>query len=198
MILMRVLLCVGGVISAILFQAWSLPFFLSFTLLSSWIINQKNQHGNRVPDGGAYFEGLIPLFLMLYLIVFLAGFNRQMTLNFLELWDGFSKIQVSILADPRTEINFLNRNSLKLVMNFTSLAVPIYVAVNFHKLIGPFPVKNLVSHPFAYFFLTALFLFCAVAPLWVLTNNPLGSFGAVTIILFAHFMQTVIILFYYD
>lgn len=198
MFLIRIMLGIVGVLSAIFFQAWSLPVFLSFALFVSSAPSKEGRAYVK-QDAGPYLKGLFFLFLIFYLAIFLAGFYKDQTLRIIDAWDGVSVIQISVLDYENSLLyGFLNRYSLKLVMNLTALAVPILFAINLPKLIGPFPAKNLAAKPGVYLLLSALFLVSAIAPLWALSKETLDSFGTTTLIFFTFFVHPVIILFFVD
>lgn len=183
-----------GVTLAIFFQAWGLPIFLCLALIIGWVVNYRFPQKGVSQDFNSYISGLAVLFFISFAMIFLAGLNRVLVANLLNYWNEISIVNVSIFKSRHTTYDeVLNPKSVVFAMNFVSLTVPLVVALNYHKLIGPLSIRAIFTQAERLKYMlavVAIFVFSAFFSFWMLKASSLGGLNSVTFIFIAYYIQT--------
>ena len=118
--LTKTLLGITGVITAILFQAWSLPVFLLGTVLVSKCFKNTASHHNHnfsVTD----FKIITRLMVALLIFVFVSNFFGKQVSQLLYHWDKISILDLSLSKMAAENRGVLKGGPIKLALNITCL-----------------------------------------------------------------------------
>ena len=174
--LTKTLLGITGVITAILFQAWSLPVFLLGTVLVSKCFKNTASHHNHnfsVTD----FKIIARLMAALIIFVLVSNFFGKQVSELLDYWDKFSIFDLSITKMTAVNTGVLKGAPIKLALNITALVGPLLIAFYFDDLL--ISIQNRTSVGWKIFVtIIFIFLFLAFFPLWWIQNmNFVNSYS---------------------
>ena len=187
--LTKTLLGITGVITAILFQAWSLPVFLLGTVLVSKCFKNTASHRNHnfsVTD----FKIIARLMAALIILVLVSNFFEKQVSELLDHWDKFSIFDLSIAKMTAVNTGVLKGASIKFALNITALVGPLLIAFYFEDLL--INIQNRTSVGWKTFVtIFFIFLFLAFFPLWWIQNMNFVNSYILRLVLFIYLFHPI-------
>ena len=188
--LTKTLLGITGVITAILFQAWSLPVFLLGTVLVSKYFKNTASHHNHnfsVTD----FKIITRLMVALLIFVFVSNFFGKQVSQLLYHWDKISILDLSLSKMAAENRGVLKGSQVKLALNIIAIVGPLLIAFYFDDLL--INIQNRTSVGWKIFATTIfIFLFLAFFPLWWIQNMNFANFYSLKFVLFTYLFHPII------
>ena len=173
MLIVRWSLLILGVGSALLFQAWALPFFIIAVVVIGLFFVPKNWRQKGQPHKSDLVLNTYIVFLFFcYALLFIMIIEPEWAQYILKFWDKLSVHQLSLPEGEPIRLHFFNPNSSKLLMNLTALVTPIIIAKHYPYILqNTYPQRSLGWT--IYIILLVLFILVSLLPLIVFPKiNP--------------------------